>query len=248
MTLTCLCLAVAVGAAPAATKPIRVFIDAGHAAPENDGNHGAFCQLEKDHTAAVARALFEALPSLGHFEVKLSREGFERPTYQARLHAAEGWKADVIISIHSDARGYSWPWKPFEAEPNTICYRNGLEPGFAVLWNDGGSAKIVEQRTLLGREVITAMQLQGFEPYDGRNYGGLYRADVVPGGWVDIRPDGKNVFFLRGSKTIPTVIIETHHALDVAEVTAWNDEKTVARFANAVADALTARFSPRAPP
>ncbi len=244
MRLTCVVLAVAVGAAPAQAKPIRVFIDAGHGAAENDGNHGAFCQPEKDHTAAVARTLFEALPKLGRFEVKLSREGSARPTYQARLRAAEGWRADVIISLHSDARGYSWPWQPIEGEPSTICFRNGLEPGFAVLWNDGGPAKIVEQRTRLGRAVISAMQLHDFQPYDGRNYQGLYRADVVPGGWVDVRPDGKNVFFLRGSKTIPTVIIETHHALDVAEVTEWNEQKTVTRFANAVAEALAASTTP----
>ena len=241
MKPTCLVVAALLslaGSAAAAPHRLRVFVDAGHGAPGNDGNHGAFCQLEKDHALSVAEALVEALPRLGAFEVKLSRYALESPSYQARIAAAEKWGADVIISLHSDARGFAWPWRPFEGE-DTICQRNGLEPGFAVLWNDSsGSPSLVTQRMTLGRAVIEALSAAAFEPYDGRNYGLLYRPDLVPGGWVDIRPTGKDVYFLRASK-VPTIIIETHHALDVAEVEAWHDAATVARFSQAVARALS---------
>ncbi len=224
-----------VGLAPALAeaRPLRVFIDAGHGVTGNDGNHGAYCQLEKDHALSVALALAKALPALGAVEVKLSRQTDSGPSYAARIHDAEVWRADAIISLHSDARGMSWPWSPFEGQ-SLVCQRNSLEPGFAVLWNDGGPKKINQARERLGRAVIEAMVSAGFTPYDGRNYGALYRPDLTEGGWVDIRPRGQDVYFLRGSATVPTVIIETHHALDVDEVARWQDPKTVQTFAEAL--------------
>ncbi len=237
-------LALLVGLAPAAAeaKKLRVFIDAGHGVAGNDGNHGAFCQLEKDHTLTVALALAQSLPALGEFEVKLGRAGDAGQPYPARINEAQKWRAEAIVSIHSDARGLSRPWQPNEGQP-LVCQRNDLEPGFAVLWSDGGPKKVVEARQRLGRAVIASMVSAGFTPYDGRNYTALYRPDLTPGGWVDIRPDGTNVYFLRASGTVPTVIIETHHALDVAEVARWQDPKTLQTFAEALAAALKATFS-----
>jgi N-acetylmuramoyl-L-alanine amidase len=71
---TSVLLAVLHGATPPAAPrpPLRVAIDAGHGAPGNEGNHGAWCQLEKDHTLAVATALALQLPTLGPFEVLVS--------------------------------------------------------------------------------------------------------------------------------------------------------------------------------
>ena len=82
------------------------------------------------------------------------------------------------------------------------------------------------------------MREAGFIAYSGFNYGALYRQDQVePSGWIDERPMKKRVFFLRGS-LIPTVIIETHHALDEREVARWDELETVDAFAFAVGAAV----------
>jgi N-acetylmuramoyl-L-alanine amidase len=133
----------------------------------------------------------------------------------------------------------AWPWAP---SAGLTCERNGLEPGFAVLWSDEGPPRTVEGRVRVGRAIITAMREAGFEPYSGLNYGGLYQPDVVPGGWVDLRPDGKNVYFLRASQAVPTVIVETHHARDLNEVARWQEPETITHFAQALAEALAHAF------
>lgn len=214
---------------------LRVYVDAGHGTKGRPGNRGCFCQAEDDHARLVARHLGFVLAALG-FEVKLSRDGDAHPPYPRRLRSAEQWGADVIVSLHSDARGYTWPWKPFGGE--TSCQRNDDEPGFAVLWSEEGAAQVVERRAALGRAVGRRLGEAGFFAYDGRNYGRLYKRDTVePSGWIDIRPTKTSVYFLRGSKT-PTVIIETHHALDVAEALRWEESRTLDVFSLAVAAAL----------
>ncbi len=263
MTPTCLALAVLVSASPK-----RVYIDAGHGAPGNDGNRGAYCQLEKDHTLAVAQALEALLPTLGPYIVKVSRHAEEQPTYQQRIRDAEAWRADVVVSLHSDSRGLAWPWLPFAypapdpSEPapwgpllsgqrssnategtGTVCFRNALAPGYAVLWNDVGPAPTVAARARLGRAVSVALRAVGFGAYHGADYEGLYKPDPVVGGFIDLRPNGQNVYFLRAS-AIPTVIIETHHALDVADVEQWRDPATATHLAEALAHALQAYFAP----
>ena len=65
------------------TRKVRVFVDAGHGAPGNEGNHGCYCQAEQDHTLEVADALAAALSATGRFEVKRARTGAQRPRYQA---------------------------------------------------------------------------------------------------------------------------------------------------------------------
>jgi N-acetylmuramoyl-L-alanine amidase len=217
-------------------KPIRVMVDAGHGAPGNEGNHGCLCQLEMDHTLTVAQHLAFVLSALGGFEVQLTRRGAEQPTYQARIAAAEAWKSDVIVSVHSDARGEATPWSPLHDE--RVCYRNPNEPGFAVLWSDVAEAPVVARRAALGRAVGERLRAAGFRAYTGENYSALYKNDSVePSGWVDIRPPKTSVYFLHAS-TIPTIIIETHHALDPLEVARWDELKTVDAFALAVAQAL----------
>ena len=74
-------------AAPA--KKVRVFVDAGHGAPDNHGNVGCLCQLEQDHTARVAQYLSFALAAMGRFEVKNSRQPGEVSAYRPRIAAAE---------------------------------------------------------------------------------------------------------------------------------------------------------------
>ncbi len=218
-------------------KPLRVVVDAGHGAPGNEGNHGCFCQLEMDHTLTIAQHLGFVLSALGGFEVMFTRVGAEQPTYQARIAAAEAWRPDVVISLHSDARGETTGWMPFHDE--RVCFRNPNEPGFAVLWSDVAEAPaVVARRAALGRAVGARLRDAGFRAYTGENYGGLYKQDVVePSGWIDVRPPKTSVYFLRAS-TVPTVIIETHHALDPVEVARWDELKTADAFALSVAHAL----------
>ena len=213
-------------------KKVRLFVDAGHGAPGNEGNHGCACQLEQDHTLKVAQYLAFVLSATGRFEVKLSRQPGEAPPYRPRIAAAEAFKADVIISLHSDARGDT----EFFSSDAGMCRRNPNEPGFSVLWNDEGPA--FPQRERLGRIVGAKLREAGFFAYTGINYASLYRQDEKePSGWIDKRPLKERVFFLRVSQ-IPTVIIETHHALDEQEVARWEELGTADAFAFAVAAAV----------
>ncbi|MEW5743057.1 MAG: N-acetylmuramoyl-L-alanine amidase [Myxococcota bacterium] len=217
------------------TKKVRVFVDAGHGAPGNTGNTGCYGQAEQDHALAVSQHLAFVLSALGPFEVMLSRDG-PGTKYPARLAAAKAFRADVIISLHSDARGTVRPWWPYNDE--RMYWWNADAPGFAVLWNDEGAQATVDGRARLGRAVGQRLRDAGFLAYDGYDYGGLYRQDEVESSaWIDIRPLKKRVYFLRGS-TIPTVIIETHHALDPQEVARWSEGKTVDAFSLAIAAAL----------
>lgn len=217
-------------------RRLRVFVDAGHGAPGNDGNSGCFCQPEHVHTLQVAQHLAAVLRRAAHFEVKVSRTGAARPRYQERIAQAKAFKADFIVSIHSDVRGFPSPWG--EDDEGRPCWRNDGAPGFAVLWSEEGSEKTVAGRRRLGRAIGRRLEEAGFLAYSGEDYGALYRQDShTQSGWVDIRPLKKRVYFLRGS-TIPTVIVETHHALDPKEVEHWNESVTLDAFASATAQAL----------
>jgi N-acetylmuramoyl-L-alanine amidase len=219
---------------PAATKRLRVFIDAGHGAPNNEGNHGCWCQAESGHTLVVARHLAFVLSDVGGFDVKLSRVGAEQPTYAARLDAARAWRADVIISLHSDSRGA----EAYGAVGDAGCLVRADAPGFSVLYSDEGTAAVVAARARLGQAVGARLRESGFTAYDGADYTALYRQDAVePSLWIDARPPGKRVFFLRAA-TIPTVIVETHHALYPAEAECWQELATLDAFALSVAAAL----------
>jgi N-acetylmuramoyl-L-alanine amidase len=43
---------------------------------------------------------------------------------------------------------------------------------------------------------------------------------------------------------MPSVIIETHHALDLEEVARWREERTLEAFAAAVTQGLVDAFAP----
>jgi N-acetylmuramoyl-L-alanine amidase len=222
--------------APKPTKhKLRVYLDAGHGAKDNHGNTGCLCQRECDVTLDGEDKLYGALEKTGLFELKRSRAGADEPSYPKRLAEAEAWKADVIISLHTDARGEATAW--LQRDGGEVCYRNDAEPGFAVLWSPDGDKATVAARARLGRAVSRRMQEAGLQPYDGYNYGGLYDADSTDGGFIDIRGPKTRVYFLHASK-VPTVIIETHHALDTREVARWAEPETHAAFASALAAAL----------
>ncbi len=219
------------GLPAAPTAKLKVVVDAGHGAKGNTGNSGVHCQWEADFTLHAARQLAKALEATGRFEVRLSRDG-DAPSYDARLEQAAAWKADAVVSLHSDARGEAYGWKV--AADGGVCFRNDDEPGYSVLWSEDGAKDAVAARERLGRALSRRLAQAGFLAYHGYNYGGLYRADAVAGGWVDLRPRKKSVYFLRAAK-VPTVIVETHHALDAREVARWEEPATAEAFAAAVA-------------
>jgi N-acetylmuramoyl-L-alanine amidase len=217
------------------SRRLKVVIDAGHGVGENHGNTGCFCQLEQDATLDTARLLADALRDTGFFQVKLARAD-TGPSYPARLEQAERFEADAVISLHTDARGEAFPWRPYSDEQ--VCYRNPAEPGFAVLYSEDGDEAMVARRARLGRSLSARLAGAGFLAYDGVNYGGLYRRDEADGVFIDKRPRATSVYFLRGSAKVPVVIIETHHALDAQEVLRWTEQRTHEVFARAVARAL----------
>lgn len=222
-------------------KRLRVYVDAGHGSPGNEGARGCFCQREQVHAAQVAMHLASVLARLGPFEVRLSRRDEVGRRYPARIAEAQAWGADAIVSLHADVRGEAWAWGQAEGE---VCWRNDDAPGFAVLWSDDGSDEVVAKRERLGRAVGRRLTEAGFRAYSGEDYGSLYRQDPEsPSGWIDLRPRKKSVYFLRAS-AIPTVIVETHHALDPREVQRWEELATVDAFALAVANALVEAAAP----
>jgi N-acetylmuramoyl-L-alanine amidase len=180
------------------------------------------------------------LAQLGPFEVKLSRKDAAGKKYQARIAEAEAWGADAIVSVHSDVRGEAWAWGSTDTE---TCWRNDQAPGYAVLWSEDGEAETVARREKLGRAMARQLNAAGFRAYSGEDYGSLYKPDAEQLGWVDLRPRKKSVYFLRASR-IPTVIVETHHALDPAEVTRWEKLETVDAFALAVGNAVVEAMRP----
>lgn len=191
----------------------RIFLDAGHGAARNSGNTSAFCEQEQDVMAALSGPLAAALEATGHFTVRLSRQPDERVPYRDRLQAAQDWGAEAFISLHSDSRGPLTPWEP---EPGRRCFRSSDAPGFSVLWSDEGP--LAEARLGLARSLAAAMAGAGFAPYGGGEYEGIYTPDTDTAGvFVDRHAPQRRIMFLR-RPVMPSVIIETHHALDPAAV------------------------------
>ena len=91
----------------------------------------------------------------------------------------------------------------------------------------------------------------GFLPYGGDDYVGLYAPDSEqPGTFVSRHLPGQRIFVLR-KPPMPSVIIETHHALDFEEAARWKEPRTLEAFAAAVAqglvDGLSGSPSPTVP-
>lgn len=215
--------------APLVDRPIKVYLDPGHGAGRNFGNRGVRCQLEEAAMLELADDLADRLPGFGPIEVRSARPDGHRTSYPRRVAQADSWGADVFLSLHSDARGQSWPWDPL---PGWGCSRNDRDPGFAILVSDRGSEQTVARRGRLADAVARRMSQAGFGPYVG-GYGTLYDPGDVVGTWLDRR----GLMMLR-RPTMPSVIIETHHAYDLNEVRRWDEELTREAFARAVAHAV----------
>ncbi|MFY0523093.1 N-acetylmuramoyl-L-alanine amidase family protein [Archangium gephyra] len=219
----------------------RIYLDAGHGAPGNDGNTSVTCEPEAAHTLRVAEDLAKRLEATGHFQVKVSRKSGQRPTYQDRLEQAERWRAQLFVSLHSDSRGEARWW---QSTMEQVCLRNDSAPGYSVLYADDIAEPLLSQRLTLARALARRMGDAGFLPYGGEDYVGLYAPDSEqPGTFVSRHLPGQRIFVLR-KPPMPSVIIETHHALDLEEVERWREERTLEAFAAAVAQGVVDVFAP----
>jgi N-acetylmuramoyl-L-alanine amidase len=220
----------------------RVMIDAGHGAVGNPGNTSAWCREEQVVMMELALHLGAALTATGHFEVEQGRGPDTTVAYPRRKKTAERLDVEALVSLHSDARGQTWPWEP---EPGLECARNDDDPGFSILWSDeSSSAELIQRRHRLARALAARMIATGMTAYDGEAYEDLYLGESDhPGVFVDRHSARRRIYMLR-RPAVPSVIIETHHALDPAEATRWTEAATQQAFAAAVTmalvDALTA--------
>lgn len=213
----------------------RIYVDAGHGADGNAGTQSAICEQEETFTLRVANDLAQRLPELGPFDVLVSRDGTRPVSYPSRIEASSAWKADAFVAIHMDARGTAQPWL---ASPGQTCWRQDAEPGFSVLWSSEGERTATSRRQTLARAIAARMKTAGFLPYDGRNYPGHYASDPGHDGVFENRPGiGRRIYLLRKPR-MPAVIIETHHGLDLEELTRWREPRTLEVFAATVAAGL----------
>lgn len=227
----------------------RVYVDAGHGAPQNPGNTSCFCVEEQAFTLIAARELATRLAATERFEARVSREEGALREYSDRVDEAERWGAHVFVSLHSDVRkkpvhgggsgpagGPSAPAPPDAGSPP--CPTSYDAPGFSVLYSDEGAAPRVQLSLDVARAVAGRMSDAGFFAYDGADYGALYAATPsAPGVFVDRHDPGQRIYVLKRPK-VPAILIETHHALDPREAARWSEPKTFDAFAAAVARAL----------
>ncbi len=224
---------------PAGFGVHKVYVDAGHGAANNPGNTSAFCLEEQAEMLRIATDLQQRLEATGHFEVKLSRQPGQLTEYKARVAEAKAWGAEVFVSLHSDARGQASTWSP---EPGKACETVDGQDGFSVLYSDEGSPELAGRRQDLALALGEGLSGAGFPPYRGQWYGDLYAEHPdEPGVFLDTHEPAKRIMVLRRPE-MASVIIETHQAWDPQEPLRWQEEATLAAFADAVSGGLVAFF------
>ena len=220
-------------AAPPGFGVRRVYLDVGHGAPRNPGNLSALCESEQDVMMTLAASVAPWLEATGLFSVRLSRQPGQTVAYKDRLADAQAWSAAAFVSLHSDSRGdYT--------EDAQGCRHNDTDPGFSVLFSDEGEPALVAAREGLARAIGRQLTAAGFLPYTGLNYLGLYEARGE-GAYVDRHEPQKRIMFLR-RPVMPSVIVETHHALDAQAARRWKEPATVEAFSAALAAGLVEWF------
>ncbi len=230
---------------PKGFRKKRIYLDAGHGYRDNTGNSSVTCENEADFTLRVAQELARRLEATGHFRVRLSRKAGQEVAYRTRISEAESWSADAFVSLHSDARGEATWWEPALGQR---CLRQDATPGFAVLWADDTAEPLKTRRVTLARALSQHIAEAGFLPYSGVDYVNLYAGDPEhPGVFVDRHEPGYRIMMLRRPR-IPSVIIETHHALDFEEAARWKEPRTLEAFSAAVAQGLVDALSGSASP
>lgn len=223
-------------ALPVPWRKRRIWVDAGHGAPGNEGAVSVTCMREQDHTLWVAQGLARRLAATGAFEVRQSREPLRSSSYPSRVEQAERWPADAIVSLHMDARGEGVVVG--QRPDGRPCIDASGHTGFSVLWSDEAAAAEKRLRRVLGGALARRLAQAGFAPYDGEDYPGLYDPTPdEPGLFVDRHLPGRRIWFLRKPR-VPVVIIETHQSLDRREHALWQRERTLDAFADAVAAGL----------
>jgi N-acetylmuramoyl-L-alanine amidase len=230
---------------PKGFRKKRIYLDPGHGFRGNTGNVSVTCENESDFTLRVAEELARRLEATGRFQVRLSRKAGQDVSYPARVAEAERWRADAFVSLHSDARGEATWWEP---APGLSCLRQDATPGYSVLWADDTAEPLKTRRVTLARALSRRIAEAGFLAYNGVDYVGLYDGDTEqPGVFVSRHEPGRRIHVLRRPR-IPSIIIETHHALDYEEAQRWKEERTLEAFSAAVAqglvDGLTALPAP----
>ncbi|MDF1561636.1 MAG: N-acetylmuramoyl-L-alanine amidase [Deltaproteobacteria bacterium] len=222
---------------PGPSRPLRVIIDPGHGAPGNVGNISSFCRLEQDTMLELGLELGRHLARRG-YEVRLTRTfAGELPRYQERVREGQAWGGEVLISLHSDIRGWPLGWRPREAGGERCLFRD-LAPGFALLYADNGPADRLSRREQLARLLSARLADAGFHPYDGWDYEGLYEADeTVRGTFIDRHLPGSRIYMLR-HPPMASVIIETFNARNRLESERFQEGATREAFHAAVAAAL----------
>lgn len=215
-----------------------VFVSAGHGTGRNTGNTGCRCQLEQDFTLRASHDLAEQLRGIGLFDVTEARTGRRRPSYRARLRHLERSGAEVMLELHSDYRGGQTYQLTGRHENGQPCYATEDTPGLAVLVSDEGPRALEEARITLARAVADALWEAGFTYFDGYQYGPQYDGDVMPGVYIDRR----GLMMLRRPE-VPSILIETHNALDPNEVARWDEPQTQEMFFRAVTKGLVDYFA-----
>lgn len=231
--------------APAPGSPRhRIALDPGHGAPENSGNRSAFCVDEQDFTLGLAEDVRARLDASGRFQVSLTRRRGELVEYAARIERARAFGAELLVSLHSDVRGRASEWEP---RPGLRCLQSRAEPGFAVIFSDAGDPGLATRRRTLAETLGERLSATGLLPYSGRGYAGDYAGLAhAPGVFVDRHAPGARIFVLHAPK-LPSVLIETHNALDDREALRWDQPETRAAFASALASALSSVLAGSAP-
>jgi N-acetylmuramoyl-L-alanine amidase len=156
----------AVQQAPPASQhlPIVVVLDPGHGGADS-GARGASGAVEKDLTLTLARATRAALQQQG-FQVVLTREGDQNPSFDERAAKANGPRWSILISFHvsstgkvGSARAYSYPL--ISSSPANVSTASAAasagSPGASfpvhapprlVRWDEAQQAYAVESRKL----------------------------------------------------------------------------------------------------
>lgn len=214
-----------------------VFVVAGHGAGSNVGNLGCGCVREEAFTLDAASDLAARLQITGLFEITEARRDALRPSYPARLRHLTRSGAEVLIELHSDSRA-SREGIASGSVGGEACLCTDVDPGLSVLVSDEGGPALSARRLELARHIADALGRVGFPLYDGSRYGDLYDADTTPGVFLDRR----GLMMLR-RPTVPSIIIETHNALDPLEAARWREPRTRDAFARAVIEALLGYFS-----
>jgi N-acetylmuramoyl-L-alanine amidase len=213
-----------------------VMFDAGHGAEGNTGNTSTYCVPEQDFTLALADDVAATLEETGRFRVLTVREGDRLVPYAERAALAHAQGAHAFVSLHSDIRGRRDPWSP---RAGCASFRSEEAPGFSVLFSDeADDAALVASRRELAHATSDALALAGFLPYDGDEYVGLYAPEPgAPGAFVDRHAPDKRIFVLR-RLAVPSILVETHNALDPREAERWEDPTVRRAFALALGRAL----------